>query len=137
MHWKFRTLEILSFPLANDAYEVSLVFLLSVFFSWAGHTLACFPAPLRQFYQENPCPHETKQVLRQRVEDEYRRWKCKYNTGLLFLISMLLNCCRETLVSYITSILQEFLLRFCDFYLVVELSAFLSTFLWLFEEALV
>lgn len=43
--------------------------------SWASHTLACFPPPLRQFYTQNPCPHETKQVLRQRVEDEYRRWK--------------------------------------------------------------
>lgn len=43
--------------------------------NWASHTLACFPAPLRQFYQQNPCPQETKMDLRQRVEDEYRRWK--------------------------------------------------------------
>ncbi|XP_068748521.1 mediator of RNA polymerase II transcription subunit 23-like [Montipora capricornis] len=43
--------------------------------NWASHTLACFPAPLRQFYQQNPCPQESKQDLRQRVEDEYRRWK--------------------------------------------------------------
>ncbi|KAK2574606.1 Mediator of RNA polymerase II transcription subunit 23 [Acropora cervicornis] len=43
--------------------------------NWASHTLACFPAPLRQFYQQNPCPQETIQDLRQRVEDEYRRWK--------------------------------------------------------------
>ena len=45
--------------------------------SWASHTLACFPQPLQQFYAQNPCPHETKQELRQRVEDEYRRWKSK------------------------------------------------------------
>ncbi|XP_058942997.2 mediator of RNA polymerase II transcription subunit 23 [Pocillopora verrucosa] len=45
--------------------------------SWASHTLACFPQPLQQFYAQNPCPHETKQELRQRVEDEYRRWKTK------------------------------------------------------------
>lgn len=59
----------------NCAHQMTfLVFLIS----WASHTLACFPSPLRQFYTQNPCPHETKQVLRQRVEDEYRRWKCKY-----------------------------------------------------------
>ena len=59
----------------NAAHQITfLVFLIS----WASHTLACFPPPLRQFYTQNPCPHETKQVLRQRVEDEYRRWKCKY-----------------------------------------------------------
>ena len=51
-------------------------------FSWASHTLACFPAPLRQFYQQNPCPQETKMDLRQRVEDEYRRWKCKLPSSL-------------------------------------------------------
>ena len=69
--------------ITNRAFPVCWFLLISAFvsFSWASHTLACFPAPLRQFYQQNPCPQESKQDLRQRVEDEYRRWKCK----LLFI----------------------------------------------------
>ena len=47
-------------------------------FSWASHTLECFPEPLKQFYPPNSLRQETKQVLKQRVEEEYRRWKCKY-----------------------------------------------------------
>ena len=61
---------------------VAVLWSLYFLFSWASHTLACFPAPLRQFYQQNPCPQETKQDLRQRVEDEYRRWKCKLPSSL-------------------------------------------------------
>lgn len=70
-------------PVSEKKHGYSTVILLLSFdlwiflFSWASHTLACFPAPLRQFYQQNPCPQETKQDLRQRVDDEYRRWKCK------------------------------------------------------------
>lgn len=72
IHWHFLSVKFeIVFDVNAYMYDFSC-------FSWASHTLACFPQPLRQFYTQNPCTHETKQVLRQRVEEEYRRWKCEY-----------------------------------------------------------
>lgn len=87
------------------------------FISWARHTLACFPQPLQQFYAQNPCPHETKQVLRQRVEDEYRRWKCKYisawNFASFSTCGDYISCSTWTTVSWLLAASKRYSISLC------------------------
>uniref|UniRef100_T1J7Z5 Mediator of RNA polymerase II transcription subunit 23 n=1 Tax=Strigamia maritima TaxID=126957 RepID=T1J7Z5_STRMM len=47
--------------------------------SWSSFTLVCFPPVLADFFQQYPVPKENKAQLKQRVEEEYRKWKSMTN----------------------------------------------------------
>lgn len=48
-------------------------------YTWANHTLECFPKVLRDFFQQHTVASESKQQLKKAVEEEYRNWASMNN----------------------------------------------------------
>ena len=46
--------------------------------SWSKHTLQHFPQSIQQFFMQHSATMESKPALKQRVEDEYSKFKSKF-----------------------------------------------------------
>ncbi|XP_077861463.1 mediator of RNA polymerase II transcription subunit 23-like, partial [Saccoglossus kowalevskii] len=58
--------------------------------NWASHTLSCFPAPLQQFFRQNPATQENRAAMKKSVEEEYKKWKCKFLEIFKYVVDILL-----------------------------------------------
>lgn len=52
--------------------------------SWSSYRMECFPRVVANFYESHQVPQQNKEQLKRSVEEEYKKWKSKRRTSVVF-----------------------------------------------------